>query len=104
MSSYLLRTHTIYRKTANRLTNRVRWANHNMNIILGKEAPNMGDKWCKFEERALMVKTQNSYAQALNKIILEEGAKLEELKDRASRIQAMARALSSLQYAKRGKP
>lgn len=93
--SLLLNRYALYlQKVSNRLNNKVRWATHNMNIIIGKEANNYGTTYSKFDERALMVKTQNTYAIALNKIVLEEGAKLAELEFLASKIQAIAKSLT----------
>jgi hypothetical protein len=98
----ILSRHAYYlQKTSNRLGNRLRWAKHNLDVIIGKEAANMGDKWTKFEERSLMVKTQNSYAKALDKIILTEGAKVEELQFLSGKVISISKALASLQQAKR---
>jgi hypothetical protein len=99
---FMLSRYAYYvQKTANRVSGKLKWAEHNLWIVIGKEASSYGNNYTKFEERQLMVKTNNSVAQELNKIILIEGAKLEELQFISGKINSMSKAMSSMRNSKR---
>ena len=88
-------------KECNRHSSKLKWANHNLSIIVGKLYNNYGDKWTKLEERKIQIINDNDAAQSLNKIILENTLKLEELQFISTRINTMSNILLEYQKTKR---
>lgn len=88
-------------KEVNRHSSRLKWANHNLNIIIGKVYNNYGDKWVKFDERKMLIINDNEVAKSLNKIILDSSLRLEELAFISTRVGTMSTILVELQKTKR---
>lgn len=94
----LARYSTFLQKENNRFSSKLKWANHNLLIIIGRNGHKYGDKWTKFEERKIMVINDNEAAQSLNKIVLEATLRLEELAFMSTRVNTMSNIL--LEYHK----
>lgn len=95
--NYKLHQYGLYIQSLhNRADNIKNWANHNLNVVVGKEGHNYGDKYTKFEERKAMVTSGNSYAKALNDILLKASSKATELTMLAAKIEKIAFALYEL--------
>lgn len=90
----------IIQKEQNRINAELAWAKHNLNIVVGKNVGNY-DKFKKVEERTMLVIDENSYAQALNKIILECRVRSESLNFLSGKITTISNRLSELAYSKR---
>lgn len=100
--TYKLQTYSYYlQKQANRVKNLYRWANHNLSIIVAKEGHNYGSQYTKYDERRNMVAVGNSYAVQLNKIILDSGARLEEIEHLSNKIASVAKTLQDIQQIRR---
>ena len=80
----------------NRAENIKNWANHNLNVIVGKYGQQYGDKFTKFEERRCMVVAGNTFAYALNNILLKASSKSTELNKIADKVDKIAYALHEL--------
>jgi hypothetical protein len=66
-------------KEHNRQMAKLKWAEHNLNIIVAKEQENYGNQYTKYEVRKAMIVADNEYAKALNKVILDSTCQIEEL-------------------------
>lgn len=88
-------------KEVNRHSSKFKWANHNLNIIVGKVYNNYGDKYTKLDEKKILVINDNEVAQSLNKIILETSLRLEELSFLSTRVNTMSSILVEIQKSKR---
>lgn len=95
--NYKLHQYGLYIQSLyNRAENIKNWANHNINIVAGKEGSNYGDKWTKWEEKKAMVISGNSFAKALNDIYLKSSSKSTELSGISMKIEKIAYALHEL--------
>lgn len=100
--SYKLQSYSLYlQKQYNRVKNLFRWANHNISIITAKYGHEYGTNYTKYEERRALVCANNSYGIQLNKIILDAGARMEELDSISIRVGSISKALSDIQQCKR---
>lgn len=98
---YKLQQFSLYiQKEQNRFKNISRWAKHNMDIVVSKEMSNYSD-YASYETKVNIIKNENSYAKALNKIYLTSLSKADELDFIATRVNGMGQTLKDLQYAKR---
>jgi hypothetical protein len=94
---YKLQTYSYYlQKQYNRVKNLLKWGNHNLDIVCAKEGHNYGGQYTKYEERRNMVCVGNSYAVALNKIILDAGARMEEIEKLSDKIASVAHTLKDI--------
>lgn len=80
----------------NRAENIKNWANHNLNVVVGKEGHNYGSTYTKFEERRVMVIAGNSFAKALSDIYLRSSAIATELNGLSLKIEKIAYSLFEL--------
>lgn len=92
LQQYGMYIHSLF----NRAENIKNWANHNLNVVVGKYGQQFGDKWTKFEERKAMVVSGNTFATALNNILLKASAKSIELNGISAKIEKIAYALHEL--------
>jgi hypothetical protein len=77
----------------NRQNAKQKWATHNLDIIIGKEQANYGDKYTKYEVRKAMIIADNEYAKALHKVIIDTDCNIEELNFLSSRINSLGEIL-----------
>lgn len=99
---YLLASFSIaVQREYNRQSAKQKWAEHNINIVIGQENDNYGDKYTKFEIKKAMVISGNEYAKALNKIMLTALTQVEELNFLSTRINSMADILKEYGKSKR---
>lgn len=77
-------------KEHNRQYAKLKWANHNLDIVVGSEYANYGDKFTKYEVKKILIIEDNIYAKTLNKIILDAITKLEEFNFISTRISNMS--------------
>lgn len=100
--SFLLTQYsTFLQKEINRHQAKNKWANHNIDIMIGKYGCNYGDKYTKLEERKLMLIADNSYAKALYDMVKFSSVICEDLSFMAKKVEIMANHLSELQRSKR---
>ena len=100
--AYKLQSYALYiQKQYNRVKNLHRWANHNLTIITAKEGNQYGNTYTKYEEKKAFVAAGNSYGIQLNKIILDAGARMEELDSISNKISSVSKALSDIQQCRR---
>ena len=88
-------------KEINRHTAKNKWAEHNLKIIVAKNQANYGDKYTKHEVKRDMIIAENSYAQVLNKMILQTMLRVEELNFLSTRIHTMSTILLDISKSKR---
>jgi hypothetical protein len=104
IQSYILAHYsTFLQKEINRQTAKLKWANHNISVIVAKVGANYGDKWVKYEERKMLVVGDNEYAKILSDIALQASIRVEELSFLSSRISAMSDILDELHKTKKWK-
>lgn len=95
--NYKLHQYGLYVQSVhNRAENIKNWANHNLNVVVGKEGHAYGNNWTKFEERRVMVVAGNSFAKALSDIYLKASSKATELYGISTKIEKIAFALYEL--------
>lgn len=95
--SYKLLQYSVYiQKLKNRYANIKRWADNNINIMIGLEASNYGNTYTKFEEKKLLVIANNEYAKVLNQIWLKYGALENELEEISNRVNYISKALQEI--------
>lgn len=100
--SYCLAQYSSFlQKEINRHSAKLKWANHNLDIIVAKVYNNYGDKYMKADTKRSLVINDDSYAKALNKIVLETTLRIEELSFLSSRINVQSEILRELQKTKR---
>lgn len=100
--AYKLQSYSLYiQRQYNRVKNLYRWANHNLTIITAKEGNQYGNQYTKYEEKKAFVAAGNSYGVQLNKVILDAGARMEELDSLSTRIASVSKALSDIQQCRR---
>lgn len=92
---------TFIQKEVNRHSAKLKWANHNLDIVVAKVSTNYGDKFTKWEVKRSLVVNDNEFAKALNKIVLEATLRVEELSFISSRIDKMSQILIELQKTRR---
>lgn len=88
-------------KEINRQNAKLKWANHNLNLVIAKVGAKYGDKWTKYDERRVMVASDNEYAKILYDITLQAGIRVSELDFLSSRISAMSDLLNELHKTKK---
>lgn len=88
-------------KEVNRQHAKLAWAKHNLDVVIGKEQSNYGDKYTKYELKKVMVINDNEYAKALNKIILDATMKIEEFNFLSARVNNMSEILKEYGKSKR---
>jgi hypothetical protein len=89
----LMQYSAFLQKENNEHSAKLKWAEHNLKIMYGKEARKYGDKYTSYEERMDMVLGDNSFANALNKMVLAASMRVKSLEFMASKINAMAQIL-----------
>lgn len=95
--NYKLHQYGLYiQSLQNRAENIKNWANHNINVVTGMEGSSYGDKYTKWEERKAMVCVGNTFAKALNNILLKASSKSIELNMLSAKIEKIAFALYEL--------
>lgn len=95
--SYKLLQYSVYiQKIKNRYSNIKRWADSNINIMIGKESGNYGNTYTKFEEKKLLVIANDEYAKALYQIWLKYGALENELDEVSNRINYISKSLQEI--------
>lgn len=101
MCGYKLQQFSLYiQKEQNRYKNIAKWSQHNMNLVVAKEMGNYSD-YASYQTKVDVIKSDNAYARALNRIYLNAISKSEELDFISTRISGMAQSFKDLQYAKR---
>jgi len=85
----------------NRQSAKKKWAEHNLNIVIGKEGMQFGDKYTKYEVRRAMVIDGNEYAKALNDVIIQADCNIEEFNFLSSRINTLGETLREYAKSKR---
>jgi hypothetical protein len=80
----------VVQKEQNRQTAKMKWAEHNLNIIVAKEQNNYGDKYTKYEIRKSMIIADNEYAKVLGDVIIKATCQIEELNFLATTINRMS--------------
>jgi len=88
-------------KEINRHSAKNKWAEHNLKIIIAKNQANYGDKYTKYEVRRDMIIAENSYAQVLNKLLLQTMLRIEELNFISTRVNTMSNILLDISKSKR---
>lgn len=97
----LLQFSTFIQKEINRHNAKNRWADSNLNFMVGKYGQSYGDKFTKFEERKAMMIADNSFAKALNDMIKLSSVICEDLSYISKKIENMSNLLAELQRTKR---
>jgi hypothetical protein len=97
----LVKFSLLLQKEENFLKGKLIWAEHNMDIIIGKYAKTYGDKFTSYEERKSIVRTDNEFAISLNKMILDIKMKLSNLFGISNKITSLSKILESLSYGKK---
>jgi hypothetical protein len=88
-------------KEINRHSAKNKWAEHNIKVIIAKNQGNYGDKYTKYEVKRDMIIAENSYAQVLNKLLLQSMLRIEELNFVSTRIHTMSNILLDISKSKR---
>lgn len=97
--SYLLMQHSLYiQEEYNYHATKNAWAKHNMEIVLGRLAPNYGNKYTKWEEKKAAIILENKYAKILNEFIRETTLRMETLSFIAKKIEIMSTILRRREY------
>lgn len=100
--AYQLKQYSYYvQMKENRFKNIERWSKESMRGIFGKYAQEYGTQYSKYEERCDMVIADNSYALALNKIIILAGGQAKELEGLSYRLLDMSKSLADIALSKR---
>ena len=100
--TYILAQYAFFlQKEYNRENAKFKWASHNLNIVVGKQYGNYGDKYTKHEIKVAMVVNENEFAKKLNEIILNATLRITELDFVSSRVATMSSILGELQKTKR---
>jgi hypothetical protein len=97
----LLQFSAFLQKEVNRHQAKNRWADSNINILIGKYGQGYGDKYTKFEERRVMMIADNSFAKALNDMVKLSSVICEDLAFLSKKVESIANLLSELQKTKR---
>lgn len=94
--------YSLYIQTeTNRHSRKLKWSNHNLDIVIGKYSKNYGDKFTKYEEKRAGIICENQYASKLNEVIKESTIYLESLNFIARKIEAISNTLLELKRSKR---
>jgi hypothetical protein len=102
IKAYLLAQYsTFLQKEINRHAAKLKWATHNLDILVAKVYNNYGDKYMKIEVKRMLVINDNDVAKNLNKIILEASIRIEELNFLSSRISTQSSLLNEMRKSKR---
>jgi hypothetical protein len=88
-------------KEINRQSARLKWSQHNLNLVVAKEYNNYGSEFVKYEVKVGMVCHGNDYAKILYRIILDAETKIEEFSFLAGRVGSMSDILKELGKSKR---
>lgn len=88
-------------KEQNRNLSKKKWAEHNLNIVIGREGNNYGDKYTKYEIRRAMIIVDNEYAKLLNNVIIQSDLYIEELNFLSTRISMLGEILNNYGRSKR---
>lgn len=97
--AYLLTQYAIIiQREVNSLYSKLEWAKHNLEIVVGKRVSQYGTQYTKFEERRSMLISDDSYASALNSMILECTVRLRSLDFLSNKIIAMSKLLGNIKY------
>lgn len=97
----LMRFSAVLQKEENFLKGKLIWAEHNMEIVIGKYGKMYGDKFTPYEERKNMVRVDNEFAIELNKMIVDVKLKLTNLYGISNKIVSLSKILESLSYGKK---
>lgn len=97
----LVKFSILLQKEENFLKGKLIWAEHNMDIVIGKYGKTYGDKFTPYEERKSIVRTDNEFAISLNKMILDVKLKLANLYGISAKITSLSKILESLSYGKK---
>ena len=97
----LARYASFLQKECNRHAAKNKWAEHNIKIIIAKNQANYGDKYTKYEVKRDMIIAENSYAQVLNRLLLQSMLRIEELNFISTRIHTMSNILLDISKSKR---
>jgi uncharacterized HAD superfamily protein len=91
---------TYIQKVYNRNKNIRRWAESNINVMVGKYGGQYGDKWMKFEEKRNALIADNEYVRSLAKLALTYSSLEDELFEIADRVRYISQALIGIKNVK----
>ncbi len=101
IASYILERYALFlQKQTNRIQAKHDWASENIIKVVGKVGNNYGDKWTKYEMKKAMVIQDNEYAQALQAIMMECQAKINETSFIVRNITSISNTFKSLAISK----
>ena len=86
---------------SNRHSRKLKWAEHNLSIVVGKYAKNYGNDYTKYEEKKACIICENPYATKLNEIIKISMVYSESLNFMSRKIEAVSNTLLELKRSKR---
>lgn len=91
ISSYLLAQYSTWlQKEYNRHSAKRKWCYHCFDVMIGKFGRNMGGQFTPYDERKLILGVENSFCEALSRLIKETTSILETLSFMSKKIESMA--------------
>lgn len=102
--AYLLDRYAfILQKEINGHAAKLNWAKHNLDVSIGHilATSQWGTQYTKYEEKRLMIISQNSYCRALNQMVLEASSIVQSLDGMSYKVATIAKTLKDLAYSKR---
>lgn len=93
-NAYILDSYALYlQMELNKAMTTKMWAEHHIKILYGKYAKDYGSQYTSFEERKLMLLTENTHGVKLNKLLLEASLIIEQLYMISAKINALSSTL-----------
>lgn len=87
---------TYLQMTINRYKNLRRWAENNLNLMMGKYGNNYGTQYTKFEEKRSALIVDNDHAKSLYDVWLKYGSLEEELSEIANRVRYISQTIQEV--------
>jgi hypothetical protein len=100
--AFLLEQYSMYiQQEWNRHSAKKKWAEHNLNVMVGKYGDEYGNNYTKFEEKKFKLIADNSYAQKLSELIRETSVVCEDLSFIAMKVGTQSQHLQELRKSKK---
>jgi hypothetical protein len=100
--AYILDRHALYLQSElNQHIVQNAWAKHSLDLMLGSLLMNYGTQYTKFEEKKLMIISDNEYCKALHQMISSSDLRIKSIYELASKINIIGKTLKDLGYSKR---
>lgn len=82
---------------------KLNWAKHNLDVSIGHilATSQWGTQYTKYEEKRLMIISENSYCKALNQMVLESSSIMHYLDSMSYKVGTIAKTLKDIAYNKR---